>query len=162
MALNAKAFVSLLYDCINKLVIDTFVGPYKSSERDSASQHLHVLKETLRQPTITVFDRGYFSMCLVRQLIQDGQKFVMRMDHQHLKRYSNHLSAGKDQTFDGTFYRFQTNDYRNHRIFRATLMSTVYPLRFIKIPPRKQDSDKIERSPFEKSNTCRIFILRPE
>ncbi|MDB6354573.1 IS4 family transposase [Trichococcus sp. K1Tr] len=143
-ATPVMASVSLLYDCINKLVIDTFVGPYKSSERDSASQHLHVLKETLRQPTITVFDRGYFSMRLVHQLIQDGQKFVMRMDHQNLKRYSSQLSVGQDQTFDVTFDRYQTNDYRNDRIFRATLMSTVYPLRFIKIPLHKKDSDKIE------------------
>ena len=151
VALNAQTStnpvmvsVSLLYDCINKLVIDTFVGPFKSSERGSASQHLHVLKKTLRQPTITVFDRGYFSMRLVHQLIQDGQKFVMRMDHRNLKRYSSQLSPGQDQTFEVTFNRYQTNDYRNDRIFRATLMNTVYPLRFVKIPLRKQDSGKIE------------------
>ncbi|PTQ79233.1 DDE family transposase [Trichococcus patagoniensis] len=138
------ASVSILYDCINKLVIDTFVGPYKSSERDSASQHLHVLKETLRQPTITVFDRGYFSMRLVHQLNQDGQKFVMRMNHRNLKRYSSQLSAGQDKSFEVTFTRSQTNYYRNDRIFRATLMNTVYPLRFVKIPLRKQDSGKIE------------------
>lgn len=138
------ASVSLLYDCINKLVIDTSVGPYKSSERDSASQHLHVLKETLRQPTITVFDRAYFSMRLVHQLIQDGQKFVMRMDHQNLKRYSSQLSVGQDQTFEVTFNSYQTNDYRNDRTFRATLMSTVYRLRFVKIPLRKQDSEEME------------------
>ncbi|PTQ83991.1 DDE family transposase [Trichococcus patagoniensis] len=138
------ASVSTLYDCINKMVIDTFIGPYKSSERASASQHLHVLKETLRQPTITVFDRGYFSMRLVHQLFQDGQKFVMRMDHQNLKRYSSQLSVGQDQTFEVTFDRSQTNDYRNDRIFRATLMSTVYPMRFVKIPLRKQDNGEIE------------------
>ena len=97
VAINAKATanpvmasVSLLYDCINKLTIDTFVGPYKSSERESASQHLHVLKET-----ITVFNRGYFSMRLIHQLIQDGQKFVMRMDRQNLKRYFSSCLSGK-------------------------------------------------------------------
>lgn len=138
------ASVSILYDCINKLVIDTNVGPYKSSERDAASQHLHVLKETLRQPTITVFDRGYFSMRLVDQLIHTGQKFVMRMNHLNLKRYSSQLSTGQDQTFDVTFTRSQTNKYRYDRPFRATLMSTVYPLRFVKIPLRKKDSGEWE------------------
>jgi len=155
VALNAKASAnpvmasfSLLCDCdcINKFAIDTFVGPYKSSERDSASQHLHVLKETLRQPTITVFDCGYFSMRLVHQLIQDGQKFVIWMNRRTLKRYSSHLSVGQDKTFEVTFTRSQTNDYRNDRIFQATLMSTVYPLRFgfVKIPLRKQGSEEME------------------
>ena len=77
-------------------------------------------------------------------MIQDGQKFVIRMNHRTLKRYSNHPSVEQDKTFEVTFDRSQTDDYRNDRIFRATLMSTVYPLRFIKIPLHKQDSEKIE------------------
>lgn len=128
------ASVSILYDCINKLVIDTIVGPYKSSEHGSALRHLPVLKETLRQPTITVFDRAYFSMELVYQLTLGEQKFVMRMDHKNLKRYSNQLSTGQDQTFAVTFDRSDTNYYRHNRPLRAALMSTVYPLRFVKIP----------------------------
>ena len=135
------ASVSTLYDCINKLVIDTSVGPYRSSERHSASQHLQVLQETLRQPTITVFDRGYFSMRLVDQLIHNEQKFVMRMNHQNLKRYSGQLSVGQDQTFDVTFDRLQTNFYRHDRPFRMTLMNTVYPLRFLKIPLGEQEDE---------------------
>lgn len=135
------ASVSLLYDCINKLVIDTFIGPYKTSERDSASQHLQVLKENLRQPTLTTFDRGYFSMRLVHQLVENGQKFVMRMNHQNLNRYSSQLLSGQDRTFEVTFNRQQTNAYRNDRSFRIKLMNTVYPLRFIKLPLRKQDGE---------------------
>lgn len=50
--------LSLVYDCINKLVIDTCIGPYKHSEKAFAAEHLNALKETLRQPTITTFDRA--------------------------------------------------------------------------------------------------------
>ena len=78
------AKLSLVYDCINKLVIDTCIGEYKHSEQAFASQHLHALEETLRQPTITTFDRGYFSMRLVDQMRDHGQKFVMRMDSRSL------------------------------------------------------------------------------
>lgn len=76
-------------------------------------------------------------MRLVNQQIREGQKFVMRMDHQNLKRYSSQLSVGQDQTFEVTFDRSQTDEYRNDRIFRATLMSTVYHLQFLKIPLHK-------------------------
>ena len=50
------AKVSLLYDCINKIVIDTRIEPYKFSERICASHHLDQIKKILRQPTITTFD----------------------------------------------------------------------------------------------------------
>lgn len=128
------ASISLLYDCINKLVIDTTVGPYKSSERDAASDHLKKAKTLLRQPTITTFDRGYFSMHLVDQLIDNKQKFVFRLEKNILKRYTHQLSSGQDQTFDMTFNRVETNHYRHNRSFRQKLMSTTYTLRCVKIP----------------------------
>lgn len=134
------AKLSLVYDCINKLAIDTCIGEYKHSERAFAAEHLHTLKETLRQPTITTFDRGYFSMRLVDQMMDAGQKFVMRMDAQNLKRYSSQVESGGDRTFDMTFDRPQTNDYRNDRSFRTKLMNTTYPLRFVKIPLVKAET----------------------
>jgi len=132
--------LSLVYDCINKLVIDTCIGEYKHSEQAFAAHHLHELKETLRQPTITTFDRGYFSMRLVDQMMDDGQKFVMRMDNQKLKRYSNQVASGEDKTFEVTFNRAQTSWHRNDRRFRTKLMSTTYPLRFVKIPLIKAET----------------------
>lgn len=56
------------------------------------------------------------------------------MDRRNLKRYSDQLSVGQDQTFDVTFDRVQTNEYRDDRPLRTTLMNTVYSLRFLKIP----------------------------
>lgn len=65
----------------------------------------------------------------------------MRIDYQKLNRYSSQLLSGQDRTFEVTFNRQQMNDYRNDRSFRTTLMNTVYPLRFIKLPLRKQDDE---------------------
>lgn len=134
------AKLSLVYDCINKLVIDTCVGKYKHSERAFAAEHLSTLKETLRQPTITTFDRGYFSMRLVDQMMDAGQKFVMRMNTRNLKRYADQVASGEDRMFDMTFDRRQTNEYRNDRPFRMKLMNTTYPLRFVKIPLVKAET----------------------
>ncbi|MFD1415530.1 IS4 family transposase [Oceanobacillus jeddahense] len=142
-ATPVMAKLSLLYDCINKLVIDPCIGPYKSSERDFASEHLHTLKETLRQPTVTTLDRGYFSMRLIDQMMDSGQKFVMRMDNQKLKRYSSQVASGQDQTFEMTFDRAQTNDYRKDKTFRTKLMNTTYTLRFVKIPLTKSETGEV-------------------
>lgn len=128
------AKISLLYDCINKIVLDTCIEPHKFSERECAVQHLDQLKTILRHPTITTFDRGYFSIRLIDQLIENNQKFVMRMDNRMWERYFGHLVSGGDQTVDVTFTRKQTNDYRKDRAFRTKLMNTTYTLRFVKIP----------------------------
>src|SRR5699024_2835902 len=134
------AKLSLVYDCINKLVIDTRMGEYKHSERAFAAAPLHALKETLTPPTLTTFDRGYFSMRLVDQMMDAGQKFVMRMDNQKLKRYSDQVASGQDKTFDMTFDRIQTNTYRKDRRFRTKLMNKTYTLRFVKIPLVKAET----------------------
>lgn len=84
------AKLSLVYDCINKLVIDTCVGEYKHSERIFAS------------------------LRLVDQMMDDGQKFVIRMDNRSLKRYSSQVASGAD------------------RAFRTKLRHTTYPLRLVK------------------------------
>ncbi|GLL50199.1 IS4 family transposase [Tetragenococcus halophilus] len=136
------ARVSVLYDCINKLVIDTCVGAYASSERTFAAKHIDELKEMMRYPTITTFDRGYFSMRLVDQLIENKQKFVLRMDKRNLKRYSQQLSSGEDQMFDMTFDRKQANYYRKDQRFRTKLMNTSYRLRFVKIPILRKDTNE--------------------
>lgn len=80
-------------------------------------------------------------------MIQDGQKFVIRMNHRTLKRYSNHPSVEQDKTFEVNFTCCETNDYRNNWIFWATLMST-YPLRFVKIPLHKQSIEGMEGEVF--------------
>lgn len=130
--------LSMLYDCVNKLVIDSFIGPRAANERKCARQHLAVLKQRLVQPTITIFDRGYFSMQLVDYLTENHQKFVIRLDKQKLKRYSTQLQSGEDKQFNVTFNRVQTNQYRDDPTFRAKLMTTQYVLRFVKIPLTNQ------------------------
>ena len=126
--------LSVVYDCINKCVLDSEIGEYKHSERDFASKHLKSIKEILRVPTITIFDRGYFSMKLIDQMIEDNQKFLFRLRSNVLNRYIDLVNNGEDKTFEVTFDRAQTNDYRDDNSFRQKLMSNKYTLRIAKIP----------------------------
>lgn len=132
------AKVSLMYDCINKIVLDTCIEPYKFSEQLCASQHIDQLQKNLRQPTITTFDRRYLSMRLVDQMMENNQKFVFRMKKHYLKRYFEQIVSGEDKNIPVTFNREETNEYRNDRSFRTKLMSTTYSLRFVKIPLVKE------------------------
>ena len=126
--------LSVIYDCINKCILDSEVGEYKHSERDFASKHLKSIKEIIRIPTITIFDRGYFSMKLIDQMIEDNQKFLFRLQSNVLKRYVDLVNNGEDKTFEVDFDRVQTNEYRNDNLFRQKLMSNKYSLRIAKVP----------------------------
>ena len=132
--------LSVIYDCINKCIFDSEVGEYKHSERDFASKHLKSIKEILRVPTITIFDRGYFSMKLIDQMIEDNQKFLFRLQSNALKRYVDLVNNGEDKTFEVTFDRAQTNDYRDDNYFRQKLMSNKYTLRIVKVPIETPDT----------------------
>lgn len=125
--------LSIMYDCINGLVIDTQINRYKYDERKMASVHLGVAKANIMHPIVVVFDRGYFSIRLVCQLIDNNQKFLFRMAKDHLKRYTSALESGDDRWFDVEFDRVLTNDYRDDRRFRARLMSETFHIRMAKI-----------------------------
>ncbi len=74
--------VSILYDCINKFILDSGIGRNKESERAFASTHLTTLKANLNNKTITTFDRGYYSARLMCQMIDNDQKFLFRLPAQ--------------------------------------------------------------------------------
>lgn len=73
-------------------------------------------------------------MKLIDQMIENNQKFVIRLDKQNLKRYTETLASGEDRTLDVSFDRAETGHFRKNRAFRTKRMSTTYPLRFVKIP----------------------------
>jgi Transposase DDE domain len=125
--------MSTLYDCINKMVLDIQVDEFKASERKLAQAHLELAKENFRQKMVTIFDRGYYSIKLVDQLQESGQKYLFRLSKTTLKKFSNQLEVGEDKVFNLTFDRVSTNEYREDSKFRMKLMNTTYPIRIAKI-----------------------------
>lgn len=125
--------LSVVYDCINKCIFDSEIGKYKHSERDFASKHLETLKESLRVPTITIFDRGYYSLKLANQMIKAGQYFLFRLTSTALIKQTGQLECGDDKTFEINFTREQTNEYRDDKVLRANLLNTTFKFRIVKV-----------------------------
>lgn len=135
--------LSLLYDCVNKCIFDVEVGEYMHSEVDFASKHLKNLKEMIKKPTITIFDRGYFSIKLLDQMVDNNQKFLFRLSKTALKKYVNLVNDGEDKTFEVIFNTVQTNRYKNDNSFRQKIMNTKYNLRIAKVPIVDPTTQKI-------------------
>ena len=71
---NSAAHGSVMYDVLNKLVVDSKLCAYLTSERYSVMEHL----EHAPPNSLLTFDRGYPCFWLFYLLLQQQHKFVMR------------------------------------------------------------------------------------
>ena len=72
---NARG--SVLYDVLNELVLHGVLAPYTVGERVLAKQHLGYCE----QGDLMIFDRGYPSYVMMRDIAVRGAHFLMRCDH---------------------------------------------------------------------------------
>jgi len=68
------ARLSVLYDCLNRLVLDARVGKYKDHERALALKHL----SAAREGDVILFDRGYAGYLLLAEMAARGLHFIVR------------------------------------------------------------------------------------
>jgi DNA-binding transcriptional ArsR family regulator len=77
------AWASILYDIENRVIVDSQLDKYASSERDQAKSHITKIAQIDNQrkiPTIILFDRGYPSVELMCLMISLGLDFVIRFE----------------------------------------------------------------------------------
>lgn len=85
--------VSVFYDVLNKIVIDSEVQPAHYSERLCAKSHL-----AYAQPTdLVLYDRGYNAFWLYAYHQQAQQPFCMRLRTNQLKEAKTFIASGKKQ-----------------------------------------------------------------
>ena len=78
-SLKGKAMcrISAVVDVLNDCIVDACVSPFCVGERALAIEQVNKLKTV--QEIINLFDRGYWSPNLVKNIINNGQKFLMRL-----------------------------------------------------------------------------------
>lgn len=142
----AISSVSSAFDCINKLFLDIKINTYKYSEHNSAKEHLKKVKEILPKDSkmLCIFDRGYPSIRIIDQMIDDGQKFLIRLKSTDFKKEITQLTQETDDRWIDVIYdRIRTNEFRKDIRFRQKLLNTIYHLRFVKIPLVKSDGEQV-------------------
>ena len=142
----AMASVSSAFDCINKLFLDIKINPYKYNEQLSAKEHLRKIKEILPKDSkmVCIFDRGYPSIRIIDQMIDDGQKFLIRLKSTDFKKETAQLVEETDDRWIDVIYdSVRTNAFRKDIRFRQKLLNKKYHLRFVKIPLTKSDGETV-------------------
>lgn len=75
---QTQAKGSCLYDVLNNLLVDVRMRPVKSSERDTAVEHLNYLHQLKPGRNLVLFDRGYPSLELIRYFGEHNMIYLMR------------------------------------------------------------------------------------
>lgn len=86
---NVQARVSVLYDTLNRLVIDASLNPRSCSERPLAIEHL----KHCNSNDVIIFDRGYFSFDFIKSL--KDIHFIIRLKAD-LIVMKNFIASGKN------------------------------------------------------------------
>ena len=147
--------ISTLYDCINELFLDVKIKPYKSSEDISAMEHMAFISNYLakEEKYLTIFDRGYFGIRLIDQLLEANQFFLIRLPSNNLKKEQSLLTNDNpDQWMDVEYKKERANNYSDDRIFYNKLQNTKYHLRFVKLDYK--DTNGEMQSSYFVTNLC--------
>lgn len=128
--------ISTIYDCVNELFLDIKINPYKFSEKASASDHMKCINLMMPNATdyLTIFDRGYASIRLIDQMMENDQKFLIRLPSTAFKREQQLLTTLEpDQWIDICYDNKRANQYRTDFEFHNKLLDTIYHLRFVNL-----------------------------
>jgi len=90
---------SILYDIYNEVIIDARLEPLETSERELASQHIERLtKQKDFGKELIIFDRGYPSYDLMKEIVNKGITFVMRVKR-NFNVNIDKMETGGDENF---------------------------------------------------------------
>ena len=85
---------SILYDVLNDIVADAAIEPLSTDERTSASRHIDTCKKIAPDDKkLIIFDRGYPSFDLIKQLEKNELFYVMRVRSKFNKDIDAQMSA---------------------------------------------------------------------
>lgn len=108
----ARIKLSNCYDVINGYVLDTEIAEYKHWELDLAMKHIESTNYITKYfPMIYVMDRGYFSLAVMYHFINNGTKFIIRLNKAFLK------DEQKEMKTDDEFVeiKYQYDRIRNYK-----------------------------------------------
>lgn len=79
----ARTQTSGIYDCLNNIMIDSNISPYKTSELSLAKENIKEALEFFKDRKILlIFDRGYPSIEFIYYLNKLGVKYLFRIKNQ--------------------------------------------------------------------------------
>lgn len=115
------AKISVLFDLLNELILDTNIAPNRSSEYDLAIEHLDMIKKD----DLLIMDRGYGARWLFFLLLKKKADFVIRLQHGFGKSIDEFWDSNEKSKV------IEVNELPNKSKRRLVLMNIKFqPLKF--------------------------------
>ena len=89
-----QARASVLYDVLNKIVVDSILSNTEQGEITLAHQHTLYLKEN----DLVILDRGYPSFELAHLILEQESDFIFRCKHDFSNATKQFIASGKDES----------------------------------------------------------------
>jgi Transposase DDE domain len=139
------ASTSVIYDCLNRIIIDTQLNGYRYSERISALEHLKQLRTQFnKKKRLIIFDRGYPSLKMFIDLLENYDKFLFRLGAIDFKREQLSMKSN-DEWIDIVFDKTRLNTYRDdYEFLRKLRKLNKINLRFVKVPITTADGELVD------------------
>ena len=131
----ARIKLSNCYDVINKYVLDTEIAEYKHWELDLAMKHIKNTNYITEYfPIIYVMDRGYFSLATMYHLINNGTKFIIRLNKSFLKPEQKSMKSN-DEIVEIKYQYDRIRNYKNkdEEFYNYYENGNTISLRFVNI-----------------------------
>jgi hypothetical protein len=108
-AISARS--SGLYDCLNNIMVDFEIEPYKVSEKVLAIKNIENSIKTIKDKNpLIIFDRYYASLELFHYLLKLNLNFVFRLKKSYYKKERSNMGS------DDEFINIKVNNSRTNHI----------------------------------------------
>jgi len=134
---------SAIYDCLNHMMIDFQIAPYKTSEKELAIINIeNMLKFFSPEEIMIIFDRGYPSIEFFVYLMEKKIKFLFRMPKDFYKEEKESMNS-KDECVDIKITKARTNHIKDEKTREKLNNLEKIRLRVTKIPLKKEEEHLI-------------------
>jgi len=122
-----QARSSVLYDVLNRLVLDSVLENIKTGERELALSH----KTHWKEKDLIIYDRGYPSYDFKYEHIKAGIDYLIRVQKNHSKIVSSFISSEKRTLIADVFpqekHLFKGKDYDKSTSIKVRLVRVDLP-----------------------------------
>lgn len=156
----AQLGISCIYDVINKMIIDCTINRFKFNERKQAEVHIEKLNSILgKKKWIVLFDRGYASIELFLNRLDNNQKFLARLSSAAFKREQQSMRSS-DENVEIIFDKTRTNAYRNTSFCVKLKERGSMNLRFVQIKLKSGETEYLATNlSLEEFSSNDIYML---
>ncbi|WP_169805431.1 IS4 family transposase [Methanobrevibacter cuticularis] len=157
--IKTKAQTSGVYDCLNHMMIDFQIAPYKTSEKELSKYNMkNALKHFKKEEQLLIFDRGYPSFELFHYLISNNIKFIARVKNNQYKKEKKKIKSNNGiMNIELNISRL--NHIKDEKTKKNLLKMGDLELRLIKIPKKDEEIHLITNFSLKEANYEEITEL---